>query len=148
MKAVNLVFGFVIFSIVLSMMFAATSDIMTENSADGAGDFDALSGEYEGFTEEFGDDKGTARGIIDAGKQGDVEGEDVDINIVSGALSGGRLAVNFISNFENIIHNATGDVNTGESYIDDRIIGVVIILIVIFLAFVLIHFARGFKTET
>jgi len=148
MKAVNLVFGFVIFSIVLSMMFAATYEIMDKNSVEGADDFNILAGEYESFGGQFDEDAGVPRQMIDQGKEGKTGGEEADITIVTGALSGGKLVVNFFTNFENILHNATGDVNKGEAYIDNRILGGVIALIVIFLAFVLIHFARGFKTET
>lgn len=148
MKLVNVVFGFVIFSIVVSMMFAATSDILKQNDASGSDDFDKLSGEYETFTKGIDDKSSTSRGIIDLTQSKPSESEESDINAFRGAISGGKLATNFFINFENIINNATGDVNTGQNYIDNRIIGGVLALIVIFISFAILHFIRGFKTET
>jgi len=149
MKAINVVFGFVIFVLVLTMMFAAIADMMIQNNIDGADTFVALSGDYEGFTNQF-DEQGNAisRQIIDGTKQGVATSEDKDVSLLSGALSGGRLVTSFFGNFDNIIHNATANANTGESYIDNRIINGILALIVIFVAFVVLHFLRGFKTET
>ncbi len=148
MKLVNVVFGFVIFSIVVSMMFAATGDILSQNDVSGADDFNKLAGEYESFTKQIDNKDSTARGIISQTQQKPSESEESDINALKGAISGGKLSTNFFINFQDIIHNATGDVNTGQSYIDNRIIGGILALIVIFVAFVVLHFIRGFKTET
>ena len=148
MKAINVVLGFVIFSIIISMMFAAASNIMGENNVEGSDDFDKLSGEYNSFTSGMGDEDSTAREIIGQTKQGEASSDTSDVSLITGALSGGRLVTNFFTNFENIVHNATGDANEGEAFVDDRIIGAILAIIVIFIAFVILHFIRGFKTET
>ena len=148
MKAVNIVIGFVMFSIVLSMMFAATSDIMDREGVEGSDTFNELSGNYDSFGNQFGSSDSTARGIIGATEQGAADSETKDVNILVGALSGGRQVVNFFSNFDNIVSNATGEVNQGEAYIDPRITRGFLAGIMIVLAFVVLHFVRGFKTET
>lgn len=148
MKLVSLIFGFVIFSVVLSMMFASVGDILDKNNSSDAATFTALSGEYEDFTRKIKDDGSTTRNIIDQSKQGAATSETTDVTLLSGALSGGKLTTNFFVNFDNILNNATGDINKGEAYIDNRIVGGILALIVVFLAFVALHFLRGFKTET
>lgn len=148
MKLFNLIIGFVIFSIVVSMMFAATGDILERNKGSGADDFNSLAGEYNSFTNQIDNSDSTARGIISQSEQGVATSETEDVNAIKGALSGGRLSINFFVNFEDIIHNATVDINTGQSYIDNRIIGGVLALIVIFLAFAILHFIWRSKTET
>ncbi len=148
MKAVNIVIGFVVFSIVLSMMFAATFDVMNDGGVEGADTFNQLSGQYKGYGEEFDKSDSTSRNIIGATEQGAADSETKDVNILVGALSGGRQVVNFFSNFDDIVHNATGEVNQGQSYIDPRITRGFLAVVMIILAFVVLHFIRGFKTET
>ena len=148
MKAVNIVIGFVVFSIVLSMMFAATSDMMDGEGVDGANTFNELSGDYNTLTNELSGKDSTTRDIEEQLDIGEAGGETSDITLLTGALSSGRLIKNYIGNFDNIIHNATGDANTGAVYIDSRITGGIIAIIIIIFIFIIMHFIRGFKTET
>ena len=149
MKLANLLFGFLIFSLVLSLMFAATGDILSKNDIDGADDFNALAGEYEGLTNSIASKDSTARGIEGVTKTGAADSETTDVSILKGAVSGGRLSFNFFTNFEGIIQNATEDTRSGGAvYIDRRITNGLIFLIIIFLTLALLHFFRGFKTET
>ena len=149
MKLANLLFGFLIFSIVLSLFFAATGDIMELNKVAGFENFQALSVEYEGLAGQMVDEDSTTRGIVDLTKSGAADSDEKDITILKGAVSGGRLAFNFLTNMEGIVNNATEDVRGDcESYIDRRITNGLIFLILIFLSLALLHFARGFKIET
>ena len=149
MKLTNLIIGFIVFSLVLSLMFATAGDILEKNSIDGFEDFNQLAGEYEEMSGEMTEKDSTIRDIDEATKIGAAESENIDVRILKGAVSGGRLSTNFITNFENIIHNATGDANIGgQTYIDRRIVNGVIFIIIVIVVLAILHFLRGFKTET
>jgi len=151
-KAINLVIGFALFSIVVSMFFFAISETMKKNNVGNDADrkvFRDLSGQYADSSSEQSGDGSTARQIIDGTKVGDAGSEDTSNYLVTGALSGGRLSVNFLSYFENIINNAKKDASKGgQNYIDEKIVSAAIAILVLILAFIAIHFLRGFKTET
>ncbi len=149
MKAVNVVLGFILFAVISSLMFGMTFELMNQEKVEGASDFQNLAGEYEQFSEDIGGEDSTARGILDQTKQGAAESEDKDTSLLKGAVSGGRLVGNFYGNFENIVHNATGNINQGGStFVDQRLIRGILIMLMVFLVFVVLHFLRGFKTET
>ena len=147
MKLTNIILGFVIFSIVLSAMFFITYEILDEENVDDASNFQGLSGEYEDFAGTFRRDDGTMRDVHDELEQSEASSEERDISIVGGAISGGLTIFNVITNFENIVHNATGE---GESadYVDHRIIDGIIIVLGVIIIMVGLHYLRGFKTET
>ena len=153
MKLTNLVIGFVIFSMVLSLMFASADNILDKNDIvlqDGT-DFGALAGDYEGLSEQMSDKASTTRDVSDATKLGKTDKDDTDVSILKGAVAGGGLSLNLITNFEGIVSNATADVNqeggTGV-LIDPRIRNGILAIIVITVIFAIIHYLRGFKTET
>ncbi len=147
-KAVNIVLGFAGFSIVVTMMFAAIGDMMRLNDVEGAEQFDILAGRYEGFSNTESKSNSTARQIIEGTSQGSVTSEEKANFLVTGAISGGKLAVNFFANFDDIIIAATNDANSGENYIDSRLVFGILGLLAIVISFLLIHFLRGFKMET
>ncbi len=147
-KAVNLVLGITGFSLVLTMMFAAVGDMMRLNNIEGSTQFDSLAGEYEGFANTEAKSNSTARQIIGGTSQGSVTSEEKANFLVTGAISGGKLAVNFFTNFDDIIIAATNDANSGENYIDSRLVFGMLGLLAIVLSFLLIIFLRGFKMET
>lgn len=151
MKAINVIIGFTMFSIVVSMMFAASGTILTKNDGKDAATFNSLSGQYDGYSSGFKKDGGVARDIDDASKQGSSGSDTPDVTLLSGALSGGRLVTNFYTNFDNIITNTTNEIGgdkRGYAYIDQRITNGILAIVFLFLVFVVIHFLRGFKTET
>lgn len=148
MKFINLVFGFVIFVLVLSLMFAGIGDMMKDNNIEGRDTFVELSGQYDGFSDQFDEETSAARNIDAATKTGKAVSEDKDTSILSGALSGGKLVTSFFVNFNNIVNNATEDSRGGGNYIDTKVVDGFLVLIVIFIIFVVLHFVRGFKTET
>ena len=147
-KAFNVVLGFIIFSLVLSMFFAAIAETMALNNVEGAETFAALSGQYEGFSTQEQLPNSTTRQILDGTKIGTATSEETTNFLVSGSLSGGRLSLNFFKGFDDIITITTTNANTGESYIDSRIIKGILVILTVLSAFILLHFLRGAKTET
>ena len=148
MKLVNFIFGMVIFSIVATMMFAAVQSIIIKNNYEGADEWEELSGEYGEFIGEVGSNKNsTIRQVQDQTGFGAATSEDKDTSLIKGAISGGRLSFNFFTNFDDVINKVNADTTKGASIIDDRIIGALTALVVLFLALVVLHFLRGFKTE-
>jgi len=152
MKLVNVIFGFVIFSIVISIFFGTVAQIMELNeigSEEEREKFVILSGNYTGFVDNARSKDGTPRGILDQTDQGVASSEEVEVHLIEGALSGGRLTVNFFVNFQNIISRIQGDVNPdSEALINPNIITGISALLIIFLAFVIISFIWRAKVET
>jgi|TARA_Y100000310_G_scaffold229236_1_gene231657 hypothetical protein len=155
MKLATLLIGFVIFSMTLALMFAATQDILDKNKivlSDGQNTFGELAGDYEELAGNVADQDSTTRDLSEASKQGVVDSEDRVVQIQKGAITGGRLSINFLTNFESIMNNATGDANKlssgGQSYIDNRVIDGIGFILLIILVLAIAHFIRGFKTET
>lgn len=148
MKAVNIVLGFLVFSIVVSMMFAFTSEMLTSEQPKAADEFNALAGDYKSFANEFDEKGSTTREMQDAALGDTAVGTDEpDVASYKGVFSGVKLAINFFVDFEHIVHNATGDAND-DGYIDKRITNGIIAVFFIIIAFVIIHFIRAFKMET
>ena len=150
MKLTNLIIGFIVFSLVVSLMFGAAYDILHAEGTDGADDFKALSGEYYTLTKEMADEESVTRDITEQEQVGaGVKTDEPEITAYKGALSGGKMAINFFANFENIIHNASGDASSGgENYIDSKITNGIKFVIIVILAFALLHFIWRFKMET
>lgn len=148
MKIANLIIGGVIFSIVLTLMFVSTQEIMEANDDPDSSEFEALAGDYESITSDFGAKGQPMRNIINQTKQGEAQTEGTDVSLITGAISGGRLVLNFFTNFNTIINQTTSDINKGEAYIDNRIIGGIEIIIVIIIGLAVIFFLRGFRMET
>ncbi len=145
MKLTNFVFGIIIFSIVTTLMFAGVQSILTDNDVGDPSEWEALSGGYGDFVAQTGSqDNSTTRGILDQTKVGRAKSEGTDITLLSGAVSGGRLSFNFFTNFNDVITKVRGDTDT---FIDPRIWAAIIALAIVFLALVVLHFLRGFKTE-
>ncbi len=146
MKLANFVFGMVIFSIITTMMFAAIQSISNENNVGNADEWETLAGDYNTFTGKIASgSNSTARQIGDQTESGVASSEDKDVRIISGALSGGRLATNFYANFNEIVQTVTAD---SSVYIDPRIPAAIVALIGVFLILVALYFLRGFKMET
>lgn len=146
MKLTNLVIGFIIFSIVTTLFFWVTYEMLREQGVEGATDFQGLSGEYGEYASQFDEEDSAMRDMIKQTESGKASSEEKDVNILTGIVAGGLTALNFLGNFENIVHNATGDVE--QHYVDDRLTGVIIAIIVIVIGFTLLHFLRAAKTET
>ena len=147
MKLISMVIGFLVFSLVATMMFATTHDIMNNNgNVAGTEEFQTLAGDYDDLTGAFGDSSGTARQIENLSKSGAAQATEPDVSAFKGALAGGKMSVNFLTNFQNIINTVSGDVGAG--YVDQRIINGILAIIGIFLIFVVVQFIRAFKMET
>ena len=56
--------------------------------------------------------------------------------------------MNFFTNFNDVINKTMVDANTGETYIDYRLYGAVITILIVFLGLIVLFFLRGFKMET
>ncbi len=150
MKLTNMVIGLVAFSVMVSMFFLTAADILEKNSIEGYETFEALGGDYYGLSTEVSNKDSTIRDIQEASQGGaGVETDEPDISALKGALSGGKLAVNFYTNFQNIINNATGDINTeGQTYLHPNIKNGILAVVGIILIFIVLHFIWRFKTET
>ena len=156
MKLTNMVIGLVAFSVMVSMFFLLAGDILKQNfyeldSTDTRYEtYEALGGEYYGLSQEIANEDSNIRSIQEASQAGaGVETDEPDVSALKGALSGGKLAINFYTNFQNIINNATGDINTGgQAFIHPNIKNGILAAVSIILIFIVLHFIWRFKTET
>lgn len=148
MKLLTIVIGFLVFSLVVSMMFAATSDVMSKNdNTDGSIKFLELSGDYDNLTGKFGDSDSVVRDMSNLTNQGPAGTLEADVGAFKGALAAGKMAINLYANFDTIITTVTEDVK-GGNYIDSRITSAIIIILGIVVIFIIIQFLRAFKMET
>jgi len=152
MKALSILIGLVLFSIGLSLMFSFAGDVFNKHDVDDDGVFSALAVEYEDYSNSQTKDGSDIRNVADAAKQGPASSETEDVRLLTGAIQGGRLIINSISNFDNIAHNVSNTINKGDNsadnYVDRRIINTAIILVVLIIVIISIQFLRGFKFET
>ncbi len=145
MKLSNFVFGIIIFSIVTTLMFGAVQSMLKENNVGDPDEWAELSANYSSNIGKISTKSdSTSRNILGQTEQGDVGGEDRDVTLLTGAVSGGRLTFNFFTNFNDVTNKVRGDTDT---FIDPRIWGAIIALALVFLLLVGLHFLRGFKTE-
>lgn len=146
MKLTTILLGLVTFSIVATMMFSAVQDYLTINQFGGADEWEDLSGEYEVFVAETATNaNSTLRDISDQTKSGESASDSQQIVLLEGAVSGGKLMINFFTNFDDVLRKTDSDTKT---YVDPRIIPVVIAIIMIIIVLSVIFFLRGFKAET
>ena len=150
MKLVTMLIGLVMFSIVTSMFFLTAGDILKQNDIEGYETFNELGGDYYSLSGEISDEDSTIRDMEDAAQSGEgVDTDEPDVSALTGTLSAAKMTVNFYTNFQNIINNATSDVNTdGETYIHPNIINGVKVIILMTLVIILIAFIWRFKPET
>jgi|TARA_Y100000034_G_C6897433_1_gene414105 hypothetical protein len=152
MKAVSVLFGLVIFSIFISLLFSLAGDVFDKGKVDDEGVFTSLATTYQDVSESQTQKGSDIRKIADASEAGAASGEDESIFLVKGAVQGGRIIKNSIANFENVAHNVTSTISLGENsndvYIDSRITNTLIALSVVFFVIISIQFIRGFKLET
>ena len=150
MKLANFIFGMVIFSIVTTMMFGAVQTMLEDNPSTSKepGDWEELSGSYGEFVKDAATyENSTTRAILDQTELGEAGTETQDVTLLSGAISGGRMSFNIFTNFDAIISKVSTTSEGTAAYIDSRIIGAIVALVIVFLALVVLHFIRGFKTE-
>ena len=146
MKLASFIFGIAIFSIATTIMFSAVQSFLAENNVGDPAEWEQLAGEYGKFSSDIStNSNSTLRNIQRQSELGKVGDEEPSTFLVTGAISGGKLSVNFFRNFEEVMYKVSAD--TGV-YIDFRIIIVIIALAAIFTVLVALHFLRGFKTET
>lgn len=144
MKLADLVFGFVIFSLLVTLIFTAVYNMTSLHSADSADEYDALVGEYN-YIDEFGlESNSTLRAMDEQMKLGTAEGETTDITFISGTISAGRLIRNIFTTTGHVIEEAYVDTS---SYIPRIIIDAILAIIGVFLMLVVLHFIRGYRTE-
>jgi len=149
-KLTTFIVGLAVFSIITTLMFAAVADYTTENSVgDDDIDWDALSGNYNQQIIDLTKEGSTIRDISGQSELGAAASDDTDVSLLSGALGAGRLVTNFYTNFENITNIVSSDANEGgTSLIDPRIPQAIVAIIGVILILIVVHFIRGFKTET
>ncbi len=146
MKIATLLIGLLTFSVVVTIMFSAVQNYLTLNDFSGADEWETLAGEYDEIIgESVTDDDSTLRQISGLTKSGEAESETKDINLITGAISGGKLMTNFFLNFDEVFNKVGGDTNT---YIDGRIIAAAIGIVLIIFVLSVLFFLRGFKAET
>ncbi len=146
MKVANLIIGLVVFSIVTTMMFAYVQNYLQKNNVGDPTEWEELSGNYNQFvTESTTQANSTLRRISNQTKLGEATSTEKDIRLVSGALGGGRLLINFFLNIDTVANKVQSDTDT---YVDPRIIPAIMAVIAIIILLSIIFFLRGFKAET
>jgi len=149
MKLVSFIFGILLFSIITTIMFSGVQNYLTENQLKDPAEFKQLAGDYEQFIDDT-TLKSNSTGLLirEQVETGVASSEERDVDIISGAISGGKLTLNFFTNFDDVVNKVRGDTGRGQDLINPKIFDVVIALAAVFLILVVLHFARGFKTET
>ncbi len=153
MKLINLLVGVVIFLVGLSLMFSFVGDIFKTHGIDDNDVFSGLAQDYVEDTTRQTDADSNIQDIADATESGPADSEDKSIFILTGGIEGGRLILNQILNFDNIVHNVSNTLdgdpdNPAPNYIDSKIVNVVIALASILIIIISIQMIRGFKLET
>ena len=152
MKLVELLYGVIIFSVVISLLFLLAGDFFKEGKVDDSGLYSSLAVEYEGISKNQVFKDSDIREIQDATDIGTASSETQDIFLLTGAIQGGRLIINSIKNFDNIANNISSTLDEGENtaapYIDPRIIVTLKALVVVLIVIISLQFLRGFKLET
>ena len=153
MKFQTLLFGIVIFTVSLSLMFSFAGNILKESELpeSDVDVFTNLAVQYEDLTDEQTADGSDIRNIGDATEAGTASSDTSDIFLLTGAIQGIRLVGNSIGNIKNVVNTAYNTTTTGDTaigdYIDPRIIATVIALIVIIIIIIVVTGLRGFKLE-
>lgn len=147
MKMVTILIGLAIFSIVTTMMFSAVNQILVDSSStQDASEWDALSGEYEQFTQSVSPEgNSTLRSISGQTESGEADSTERSVFLFSGAISGGKLLTNFFLNIKDVQNKVTGDT---DQFVDSRIINAVVIILFIVIVLSTLFFLRGAKAET
>ena len=146
-KLTTILIGLVIFSIFTTIMFGSVASILNSNPGPKtSAEWTALSGGYEQFGKDVSTQKNsTLRQIKGLTDQGPASSVDESIFFVKGAISGGRLSGNFFTNFEDVTNKVSGDTVT---YINPKIFNAIEFVFSILIILIVLHFIRGFKTET
>ena len=145
MKLANFIFGIIIFSIVTTIMFGAVQSMLSFNKVGDPDEWEALGGSYSKFINETAIlEDSTGQQILGQTEEGDVGGDERDVTLLTGAVSGGRLSFNFFANFQDVLNKVNSDTKT---YMDTKIWLAISALAITFLVLVGLHFLRGFKTE-
>ena len=146
MKLTNFIFGILIFSVVMTLMFASVQSYLSKNEIGDASEWEALAADYNKFGGAIVNktDSGSSqiKGETDLGI---ASTEGSDTSIVKGAISGGKLTFSFYKNFQDVVNKVSNDV--GGNFINQQMINIVLALAFVFLILVGLHFIRGFKTE-
>ena len=146
MKISTLVLGFLTFSVVVTIMFSAVQNYLTLNDFEGAEEWESLSVDYGGLSGSIATDSdSTLRQVEEQTKLGGVGSKAPDNELITGAISGGRLLTNFYTNFQNVTAKVAGDT---ETFVPREIINAVLGILAILVVLSVIFFLRGFKAET
>lgn len=153
MKLVELLYGVIIFSVVISLLFTLAGDFFKEGKVNDSGLYSSLAVDYKKFSENQVFKDSEIREIQGASDVGTASSTSQDIFLLTGAIQGGRLIINSIKNFDNIANNISSTVLIGENavpspYIDPRIIVTLKALVVVLIVIISLQFLRGFKLET
>ena len=144
MKFANFVFGLVLFSAVITLLFTAARDMTEEYDSSNADDFVALAGKYDFTSNLTTEANSTIRLMSGQTELGAASSEDKDVFFLSGAVSAVRLIINIVPTTLTIIETSYGD--TG-SFIPRIIIDVIIGLVIVFIVLVSIHMFMRMRSE-
>jgi len=145
MKFMNLIIGFVLFSVSITLMFTATRDLTSEYGSANAADFVLLAGEYEDYVGNLTTDSGsTLRAMDNQSKTGAASSEGVDINTISGGLSAVRLMSNIFPIMGKIIFKAQDSLGV---FVHPIIWAALLGIIVVIIVFVIITMIMRMRPE-
>jgi len=144
LKFSNLVFGFVIFSVVLTLIFTVTKDLTNDYGSENAATFDELAGKYDYTSRLTTGSNSTIRTMDEQSQLGIASSEDKQIVLLSGAVSAVRLITNIFPTIGTIIEVSYGDAG---GIVPRIIIDAILGIILVFLALVIIHMFMRMKSE-
>lgn len=144
MKFANLVFGLVLFSVVITLLFTAARDMTEEYDSSNADAFVTLAGKYDFTSNLTTEANSTIRSMSGQTELGAASSEEKDVFFLSGAVSAVRLIINIVPTTQTIIETSYGD--TGN-FIPRIIIDAIIGLVIVFIVLVSIHMFMRMRSE-
>ena len=144
MKFANLVFGLVLFSVVITLLFTAARDMTEEYGSSNADAFVTLAGKYDFTSNLTTEANSTIRSMSGQTELGAASSEEKDVFFLSGAVSAVRLIINIVPTTQTIIETSYGD--TGN-FIPRIIIDAIIGLVIVFIVLVSIHMFMRMRSE-
>lgn len=145
MKLSNVIYGFIIFAAVTSILFITTAEIVTDYGIEGADEFTTLEQSYKQDINRLSlDDSSTISDMSEQTQLGEAGSEEKDITLISGAVSASRGITGYFTFMKNITNKAYADTNT---YVHPIIKNTMLAILMVFIILVVISMLMRMRPE-
>ncbi len=145
MKFANLVIGFVIFSVAVTIMFTAAKDMTSTFGSSSASDFNRLAGTYEPYQKNLTTQSDSAmRGMANQTAVGEASSTERSVFLLTGAVNSVKLIMNVFPTLELVLDTSQEEIGgLIPPIIFDAIIGILIVFILL----VVVHMLMRMRSE-